>query len=71
MGRMSWQLDGRHGAVMQGASRREGFALMRDQARQLIAFQTVPKDGDGTGDEEPARGEYFVIGEGDFEPTAA
>lgn len=69
--RMSWQMDGRTGAAKVGDSRREGFALMRDEGRQLIAFHVLPDDASTPGGSEPAPLDQFVISDGDFEPNAA
>ena len=69
--RMSWKMDGRHGAARFGDSRREGFALMRDQIRHLIAFHALPDEGYLPGGREPSSPDQFVISEGDFEPNAA
>lgn len=69
--RMSWQMDGRNGAARLGDSRREGFALLRDQGRHLIAFEVVPDEGYGPAVHEPRLLHQFVISEGDFEPDAA
>ena len=68
---MSWQIDGRIGAANVGDSRREGFALMRDQARRLIAFRVRSGEGCRLARSEPAPLDQFVISEGDFEPDAA
>jgi hypothetical protein len=68
---MSWQMDGRHGDARQGDARRKGFALMRDQGRQLIAFHALSEEGPARGPEEPSPTDHFVINEVDFEPTAA
>lgn len=69
--RMSWQMDGRTGGTKVGDSRREGFALMRDQARHLIAFHVVLDQGDGPAPPEASLFDQFVISESDFEPNAA
>ena len=68
---MSWEMDGRPGGAKVGDSRRQGFALMRDQARHLITFHLLPDQGDGPASPEPALFDQFVISEGDFEPNAA
>jgi hypothetical protein len=68
---MSWQMDGRNGAARVGDSRREGFALMRDQGRHLIAFHVLPDEGYGPAAPEQRPPPQFVISEGDFEPDAA
>ena len=68
---MSWKMDGRHGDAMQGDARRKGFALLRDQGRQLIVFQVLPDDPSAWCPAGPSPRDHFVIGDGDFEPTAA
>jgi hypothetical protein len=68
---MSWQMDGRHGGAKVGESQRQGFAMMRDQARHLIAFHLLPNEADGLTPAEPAPLDQFVISEGDFELDAA
>ena len=69
--RMSWQMDGRNGTARLGDSRREGFALMRDQARHLIAFHSLCDQAYGPAGPERSPLDQFVISEGDFEPDAA
>jgi hypothetical protein len=64
-------MDGRSGGAKVGDSRREGFALMRDQARHLIAFHVVLQHGDGPASPEASLFDQFVISDADFEPTAA
>ena len=68
---MSWQMDGRNGAARFGDSRRNGFALMRDQDRHLVAFHILPDEGYRAAAPEPPPPHQFVISEGDFEPDAA
>ena len=68
---MSWQMDGRIGASTVGESRREGFALMRDDGRHLIAFHVLPNDAYTPGGPEPSPLDQFVISDDDFEPSAA
>ena len=68
---MSWVMDGRQGGAKVGESRREGFALMRNQARHLIAFHVLVDESDGPAHREPALLDQYVISEGDFEPNAA
>lgn len=68
---MSWQMDGRIGAVTVGESRREGFALMRDKGRHLIAFHVLPGEAYAPSGPEPSLLDQFVISDADFEPTAA
>ena len=64
-------MDGRNGVATVGESRREGFALMRDQGRQLIAFHVQPDDAYVPSGAEPLPLDQFVISEGDFKPNAA
>lgn len=64
-------MDGRNGAVTLGDSRREGFALMRDRGRHLIAFHVLPDQGYGPATAEASPLRQFVISERDFEPDAA
>jgi hypothetical protein len=64
-------MDGRRGGAKVGDSRREGFALMRDQGRHLIAFHVLTDQGDGPAPPEPSPSDQFVISESDFEPNAA
>ena len=68
---MSWKIDGRHGAAKVGESRREGFALMHDRARRLIAFQAVPDEAYLPAGSEPSELREILIDEVDFEPNAA
>lgn len=62
-------MDGRNGAVTVGDSRREGFALMRDRGRHLIAFHVVPDEDCEPA--EPSPLDQFAMSEGDFEPDVA
>ena len=64
-------MDGRNGVATVGESRREGFALMRDQGRHLVAFHVRSNDTYASGGPEPSPLDQFVISEGDFEPDAA
>lgn len=69
--RMSWRMDGRNGAARVGDSRREGFALMHDEGRGLIAFHVLPDEADAPAGPELSALHQFVISDGDFEPNAA
>jgi hypothetical protein len=68
---MSWQMDGRNGVARVGDSQRKGFALMRDRDGHRIAFHAFPNDGYAPGGSEPELLDQFVIGDDDFEPSAA
>jgi hypothetical protein len=44
---------------------------MHDEGRHRIAFHVLPSDADPAGAPEPERLDHFVIGDDDFEPSAA
>ena len=66
---MSWELDGRKGIAEIGNARLEGFALMRDPAKHLIAFHIDSRNGMGPSDHGSSTTEQFLIDEDAFEAT--
>ena len=69
--RMSWKMDGRRGVAKSGSAGREGFALMRNPEKNLIAFQAFPTENSDASPSEPTPRDGFVIYESEFEPRVA
>ena len=67
---MSWEFDGRIGDIRFNKVRRSGMAFMRDKARGLIAFHTLPLGTtlDPLAD-EPPRAEQYIVSVDEFIPT--
>ena len=63
-------MDGRHGTAKFGDSERNGFALMHDPDKRLIAFHALGDESDGRTPAEPFPRDQFVIAEDAFEPKA-
>ena len=66
---MAWELDGRRGTTMIGGEQRDGFALMRDPERGLLAFHAVPPGPFDPTASRPPAAEQFVIDEKGFKPA--
>ena len=62
---MAWETDGRRGVATIGGDRREGFAMLRDAVKRLVAFQSFPI---GQFTVEDSAGDQFTITEDQFEP---
>ena len=62
---MAWETDGRLGVATIGGDRREGFAMLRDAVKRLVAFQSFPARS--VTPQESAIGQ-FTITEDQFEP---
>jgi hypothetical protein len=66
---MPWEIDGRPGTAVVGESEMEGFALMRDRTRRLIAFHARVSQGFDPTNPAPKGAEEFVISEEAFRPA--
>ena len=62
------KMDGRNGKAEIGGIRFQGFALMRDSLRRLIAFQATPEELWALSATESPTRDQFVISEDAFEP---
>jgi hypothetical protein len=65
---VGWKIDGRKGRAIFGGSRREGFALMRDPDKRLIAFQPSDDDNFHRDPSQPSTTDQLLIREEAFEP---
>ena len=64
-----WEADGRRGSAVVVGERCDGFAMMRDRERRLIAFHSMPADFQiGASNIAPSGTSQFTIHESDFRP---
>jgi hypothetical protein len=66
---MPWEIDVRKGTATIGALRREGFTLMRNREKRLIAFHVVEEHSYNAAPMSPRTNDQFVISEEAFEPA--
>jgi hypothetical protein len=64
---MGWVIDGRAGWARIGNNSLKGFAMMRDQAKGLIAFHANRERREDVN--SPRATDHYLISEDDFEPS--
>ena len=67
---MPWEIDVRKGVAVIGSIKRQGFTLMCDREKRLLAFHACEEldfYADALSRERPT--DQFVISEDAFEPT--
>jgi hypothetical protein len=67
--RMGWEIDVRKGTATIGATRREGFALMRDREKRLIAFHANDRSDERAAFSPMREPDQFVVEEDAFFPA--
>jgi hypothetical protein len=67
---MPWEIDVRKGTAMVGATRREGYTVMRDREKRLISFHvTDERSQEWMGVLAMRETDQFVVDEDSFVPA--